>query len=226
MQAKVVKYNTNKFVSFLGGMDAVPLLMSSWLRSVAFSAVVLFGCRKTRFSSNEKSHVSGRWHGPCCQACCRQDPSHWLGCPVDQLYAAGMCVPASCSEGMCCRGSHVQSKSSVVASPPQPLEMSLLAGQCTPAKNMGTTWPKPNEWEPEVGGPGAGLKTNERTERKKNSCNCCELLKTQNKSLLFRVPFAVCNFISPHLLLLLALGTVRTTWFISDSSGYFSGESL
>lgn len=73
--------------------------------------------------------------------------------------------------------------------------------------------PQPRIWEPHgqsqmngnqrIGAQspsaGAGLKTNERTEEgKKSSSNYCELLKTQNKSLLFRrVPFAACNFISP-----------------------------
>lgn len=110
----------------------------------------------------------------------------------------------------------------------QPLEMLAPAGWCTPAENMGTTWPK--EWEREVGGPepvSRGWLKNKWKNRGKNSSNYCKLLKTQNKSLLFHsVPSAACNFVSPHLLLLLALGSVRTTWFISDSFGYFSGESL
>lgn len=81
--------------------------------------------------------------------------------------------------------------------------------------------PQPRIWEPhgqsQMNGnqrlgaqslsAGAGLKTNERTEGERNSSNYCELLKTQKKSLLFhRVPFAACNFISPHLLLLLCSG--------------------
>lgn len=123
------------------------------------------------------------------QAHCRQDPFHWLGCPVDWPCAAGTHMPASCSEGTCCMGSHVRSEPSVVSSPPRPLEMLAPAGQHTPAKNMGTTWPKPNEWEPEVGGPESvsrGWLKNKWKNRGKNSSNYCELLKTQNNKLLFQ----------------------------------------
>lgn len=99
-------------------------------------------------------------------------PSPWqarpfppLGCPVDRLPAAGPCMPASCSEGMCCVSSCIQSEPSAVSSPPQPLETLAPA-----AKNRASMWPMPNEREPEAGAQslsaGAGLKTDERTEEK------------------------------------------------------------
>lgn len=86
------------------------------------------------------------------------------------------------------------------ASPvPQHCDLSAPAGQATPARNVGTTWPKPSEREAEGAQgltAGTDLKTNERTEG--------ELfliimnLETENKSLFFhRGPSAACNFISP-----------------------------
>ena len=126
------------------------LLMSSQLRSAVFSAILLFGCRKIDIPVQMKNPTSV------------EGDMFSIPSPLQARPFPPTCV--SCGLSWCCRNTYACKLlgRDVLHGFPCPgwtrcCIFSTPAfgdvSSCRPAKNMGTTWLKPNEWEADAGGP-------------------------------------------------------------------------